>query len=117
VGALVLSGDISSDSAANNSKTDEAIFPGLGIAGAESDWPGGMFVAGAIVSTDHLPRPVRISGVFHSIRPALFSTARDGRRRKRLLMLGLLVASLMPSQIRAAMRWMWRAIFARRSSK
>ena len=117
VGALVLSGDISSDSAANNSKTDEAIFPGLGIAGAESDWPGGMFVAGAIVSTDHLPRPVRISGVFHSIRPALFSKARDGRSRKRLLMLGLLVASLMPSQIRVAMRWIWRAIFARRSSK
>lgn len=117
VSALTSSGDIASVSVPVNSKTDEASFPGLGIAGPESDWPAGMFVAGAIVSTDHLPGPVRISGVFRSFRPAFFGTARDGRTRERLLMFGLLIASLMPSQIRAAMRWMWRAVFARSSSK
>jgi hypothetical protein len=95
----------------NWSQEEELSFPGLGETGSESDWPVGMFVAGAILSTDHVPRPIRISGVFRSIRPALFSKAGDGMRRKRLHMFGLLVASLMPNQIRNAMRWIWRAIF------
>jgi hypothetical protein len=90
---------------------DELGFPGLGEADTNGDWTDGMFIAGAILSEDHVPRAIRISGVFRSIRPAFFSTAGADIRRKRLLLFGLLIASLMPNQIRAAMRWMWRAIF------
>ena len=86
-------------------------FPELVKAWSEVDWPAGMHVSGAILSTTHLPRAIRISGLFRSIRPALFDTAGDGTRKKRLLMIGLLVASLMPNQIRIAMRWLWRGTF------
>jgi hypothetical protein len=108
---LMLSGRDSIASHPNYRREDYFGFPGLGKAWREVDWPAGMFIAGAIHSTDHIPRPIRISGVFRAIKPAFFSTSGDGMRRERLHMFGLLVASLMPNQIRNAMRWMWRAIF------
>jgi len=92
-------------------------FPGLGKAWREVNWPADMFVAGAILGTDRIPRSIRTSGLFRSIRPALFGAAGNGTRRQRLFMFGLLFASLMPSRIRTTMRWIWRAVFARRSSK
>lgn len=89
-------------------------LPGLGKAWSEVDWPAGMFVTGAIISHDRMPRQIRISGVLRSMGPALFSNAGDGMRRKRIYMLGLLIASLVPNQVRTTMRWMWRSIFKNR---
>lgn len=115
--ALIAPCEVRLDLSPDRSQTDELEFPGLGAFVPQSDWPAGMFVAGAIHSTSHLPRPVRISGVIRSIRPALFGSVGNGTRRQRLLMLGLLVASLVPTRIRTTMRFVWRAIPARGSSK
>lgn len=94
-------------------KKNEAEFPGLGETGSDSDWPAGMFVAGAVLSMDHPPFSIRMSGLLHSIRPAIFCGACDGDRGKRILMLGLLMTSFLPSRIRTPLRWMWRAYFAK----
>jgi hypothetical protein len=89
---------------------EERGFPGLGKAGAESDWPAGMFVAGTILNTDHVPRPIRIHGVLHSIKPLLFNAGGDGMTRRRLSMFKMLVSSCMPDQVRTAMRRIWSSI-------
>jgi hypothetical protein len=89
--------------------------PFLGLAGVNwgAHWPAGMFVAGAILGTDHVPRPIRISGVLHSIKPLLLDTAGDGMARKRLLMFRWLVASIVPKQIFTALQKMLREILKR----
>lgn len=114
INALFSPSENFADSNHNWSQRDGSSFPGLGLAGPESDWPSGMFIAGAILSSESVPHPIRVSGALRSIRPALFGPIGNSARRKRLFMLGLLIASLMPIQVRIAMRRVWRAIYRTR---
>ncbi len=111
--ALVSPREDLADFASNPPRNEPTNYPGLGLAWPETDWPAGMMVAGAILSTTNLPRAIRIFGVLHSIKPMLSRTPGKGNTRKRLHMFGLLIASLMPNFIRAAMRGIWRAAIKR----
>lgn len=113
INALVAPSDGLVDSRSTGPQQDDSAFPGLGVAGPESDWPPGMFVAGTILSDDEIPRAIRISGVVHSIKPLLFNTPRDGTLRKRLSIFRTLVASCLPMQVRTMVRRMRYAIFTR----
>jgi len=111
INALISSGDIHLDLLPEDPRRKALGFPGLGIATPEYDWPTGMFVAGIIDSYDFAPLPIRISGVFHSIKPLLFHTPGDGTTRRRISLFTWLVASCMPDQVRTAPRRILRAIF------
>lgn len=74
-------------------------------------WPSGMFVAGTIDSYDFAPLPIRISGVFRSIKPLLFHKPGDGTTWRRFSLFMWLVASCLPEQVRTAPRRIVRAIF------
>ena len=110
VSALASSDDSTSDAETGNREWDEARFPGLGVAGPERDWPAGMFVAGTIFTDEHFPRPIRISGVFHSIKPLFFHMSGEGTVQHRLTLLTWLIASCVPYQIRSAPRRLCRSI-------
>jgi hypothetical protein len=88
----------------------EFSFFGLGRASWVDDWPASMFVAGAILPRENVPRRIRFSGILHSIKPLLFDTAGDGMAWKRFLMCWRLVALIEPQDILAAMRKMLRTI-------
>jgi len=77
-------------------------FLGLGRSSLAVDWPTSMFVAGAILAAEHVPRPIRISGLLHSIKPLLFDTAGDGKARKRLWMFSRLVEPFVRNRILTA---------------
>ena len=111
VNALMLPADAPTELEPPSPQRDEASFPGLGIAGPESDWPSGMFIAGTIDSYDDAPRPIRISGVFRSIKPVLFHRPGDGTTRRRISLFTWLVASCFPDHVRTAPRRLLRAIF------
>jgi len=91
----------------------EFSFLGLGRASWVTDWPAGMFVAGAILNADHVPRPIRVSGLLHSIKPLLFDTAGDGKPRQRLRMFAGLAEPFVPNRILSALRRAWRAIISK----
>jgi hypothetical protein len=110
VNTLISSEDIHSDLAPEDPRLKALGFPGLGIADQENDWPAGMFVAGTIDSYDFAPLPIRISGVFHSIKPLLFHTPGDGTTRLRLSLFIWLLSSCFPDQLRTAPRRILRAI-------
>lgn len=95
----------------NGSQRDESSLPGLGKTVLEIDWFGDMLVAGFILSDDTLPRPIRISGAFLSIKRLLFHRPGDGTTRKRLSMLRALVSLCLPMWIRMPVRRMRSAIF------
>jgi hypothetical protein len=99
-----------SDSTPDNVQRDDASFPGLGIAGPENNWPAGMFVAATILVDDCTPRPIRISGIFHSIKPLLSHTLGGGTIRTRFTMLRALVLSCLPMWIRMPVRKIRNAI-------
>ncbi len=111
INALLSSGDIQSDLVPENPRLKALGFPGLGIASPENDWPVGMFVAGTIDSYDFAPLPIRISGVFHSIKPLLFHKPGDGTARRRISLFAWLVASCLPDRVRTTPRRILRAIF------
>lgn len=89
-------------------------FPGLGVTGPAGQWHYGMFIAGIIGSAEYIPRPIRISAVFQSIRPVLFNSPSDGRMGKRLTIFKGLVSSCVPDQLRTVVRNMRDAIFMKR---
>lgn len=89
----------------------ETCFFGLGRSSWEGEWPGGMFVAGAILGTVGVHRRIRFSGVLRSIKPLLFDTAGDGMAGKRFLMFRRLIASIKPKDVVAALRRILRAVF------
>jgi len=111
VKALMLPAATSAELEPKDSQRNEASFPGLGIAVSEYDWPSDMFVAATINDDGSLPRPIRISGVLHSIWPLLIHAPDDRTGQRRLSMFTSLVSSCMPDQVRTAIRWMRRAIF------
>jgi hypothetical protein len=109
--SLTLPGGGPSDSTPDNVQRDEASFPGLGIASPEKDWPPSMFVAGTILADVSMPRPIRISGFFHSIKPLLFHPSGDGTTRRRFMMMRALALSCLPMWIRIPARKIRSAIF------
>jgi hypothetical protein len=111
VASLTMTGGGVSDSTSDNAQRDEANFPGLGIASPENDWPVGMFVAGTLLVDDRIPRSIRISGAFHSIKPLLFQKLGGGTTRRRFMMMRALVLSCLPMWIRMPVRKIRSAIF------
>ena len=91
----------------------EFSFLGLGRASWTTNLPSSMFVAGAILNTEDVPRPIRISGLLHSIKPLLFDTAGDGKPLQRLQMFAGLVKPFVQNRILSAPRKIWRAIFGK----
>jgi hypothetical protein len=85
-------------------------FPGLGDIVLDGNAYTGMMIAGIINADDSIPRPIRISGALHSIKPALFHTG-NGTARKRLLILRALVSSCVPIRIRIPVRNLRKAVF------
>ena len=83
-------------------------FLGLGRASWAQDWPPGMFVAGAILNTDHVPRSIRISAIMHSIKPLLFDAHGVGNPRQRFRMFAGLVEPFVQNRIFSALRKMRR---------
>ena len=95
----------------DHSNSLEPCFPGLGKLTVQADWFDGMLIAGVILSGGDIPSSIRISGVFHSIRPLLFKTTGAGTVRTRLSIFKILVKSCVPDQIKTIVRIMWRALF------
>jgi hypothetical protein len=73
---------------------------------ANSNWPSGMLAAGVIDSYDSAPLPIRVSGVFHSIRPLIFHRFGDGTTWRRISLFAWLVSSCLPDRVRTAPRRM-----------
>jgi hypothetical protein len=111
IAALISPCDDPLNSRPNDSQKDESSFPGLGKPVLEVDWFDGMLIAGVIISGDRIPLTIRISGLFHSIRPLLFNTTGQGTIRMRLSIFKILVASCVPGQIKTIVRIMRRAPF------
>ena len=96
----------------NGSQRDESDFPGLGKTALEGDSYADMLITRILIDPEeYFPRPIRISGIFHSIKPLLFDTVGDGKARERLSMFRNLVASCVPMQIRMQVRKIRGAIF------
>lgn len=111
VSALTQREQAPSELAPKNSYSNESAFHGFGIAVPANDWPSGMFVAGTIDSYEDASHPIRISGVFHSIRPLLFHSLVDGTTWHRLSLFTWLLMSCLPDHVRTAPRRLLRAIF------
>ncbi len=111
VAALISPGDGLPNSTPNGSQRDESSFPGLGETVLEGNSYAGMLIAGIINSDNSIPRPIRISGAFHSIKPLLFHTPSDGTTRKRFLMLRALVSSCLPMWVRMPLRKLRSTVF------
>ena len=95
----------------NQSDRQELDFPGLGEPGPESGRLDGMLFARIILSDDSLPRSIRISDAFLSIKRLLFHTSGDGTTRKRLSMLRALVSLCLPMWVLTPVRKVRSAIF------
>jgi len=106
VNALMLPAGAPTELEPTSPQRDESSFPGLGIAGPESDWPAGMFIAGTILDTGRVPWPIRLHGMLHSIGPLFLDIADRGMTRMRLSMLTSLVAPFVPRKVRKAVGWM-----------
>lgn len=108
--ALNLPCDDEQHRARSEPPTGEFSYGGFGRAYWATDWPASMFVAEAILSTEHLPRSIRISGLLHSIKPLLLDTAGDGMLRKRVWMFARLLEPFLRRRILAAPRKLRSAI-------
>jgi hypothetical protein len=94
-----------------NAQGKDFSFIGLERASWAEDWPASMFVAGAVLGTAHVPRPVWISSVLRSIKPLFLDTAGVGMVKKRLLIFGRLVAPLLSDRLSAALQERFPAAF------
>lgn len=108
IAALNAAGKQNANQESGGAEGFDFAFPGLGKPVLESDGFAGMWIAGAVDLIPYIPWPLKVSGLFHSIKPLLSSSAADSTIRQRLSIFRELIEICMPSRIHAARRWVLR---------